>query len=83
MKTLSESLKKSAEIATEFAEYLNNTPQENGNWGTLDENDDLPNEDYRALDLEFGDVTREMVCAYKTAFNKTRNMELANQGRDE
>lgn len=56
-------------LAMEFATQLNNTPNDAENWRALNDNDDLPDGDYTALRQQFGEVTRDMERAYKSAFN--------------
>lgn len=65
------SIETARSIAIEFATELNNTPNELENWHQMDVNDNLPEFDYIALRQQFGEVTREMERAYKTAFNST------------
>lgn len=62
-------IKTAANLATEFANQLNNTPSDAQNWDVLSDSDDLPEFDYIALRTEFGDVTRHMERAYRRAFN--------------
>lgn len=57
-----------ADLGREFAEYLNQS-NDRDNWSELENNDDLPEEDYVTLRAEFGEVTSEMERAYKSAFN--------------
>lgn len=54
-----------------FAAELNATPMEAQNWSALDDSDELPEEDYMALDRAFGEVTEEMEDAYRAGFNDT------------
>ena len=59
---------KSAAAGTETAEYIMGSVDA-ANWSNLLPTDSIPEEDYRMLTAEFGDVTREMETAYKNAFN--------------
>ena len=53
---------------TETAGYIMNSVDAD-NWSELLPTDDMPEEYYRTLTAEYGDVTREMELAYKTSFN--------------
>ena len=53
---------------TETAEYIIGSVDAD-NWSELLPTDSMPEEDYRTLAAEYGDVTREMELAYKTSFN--------------
>lgn len=57
-----------ARLGREFAEHLNHS-HDRDNWSELGNLDDIPEEDYITLRTEFGDVSREMELAYKSAFN--------------
>jgi hypothetical protein len=61
----------SRRIAVEFARELHRNPKQAQNWSALEAHDDLPEFDYITLYAEFGEVTREMERAYKSAFNDT------------
>jgi hypothetical protein len=53
---------------TETAEYIIGSADAD-NWGELLPTDNIPEEDYRTLTAVYGDVTRNMEMAYKSAFN--------------
>lgn len=53
---------------TETAKYIINSVDAD-NWSELLPTDGIPEEDYRTLTAEYGDVSREMETAYKSSFN--------------
>lgn len=57
-----------AAAGTETAAYIMGSVDAD-NWSELLPTDSLPEEDYRTLTYEYGEVTREMESAYKKAFN--------------
>jgi hypothetical protein len=59
---------KSAAAGIETAEYIMGSVNAD-DWSVLMPTDNIPEEDYRMLTAEFGDVTQEMETAYKNAFN--------------
>lgn len=57
-------------LGQQFAEYLNQHPEEAQNWSTLDRGDDLPEHDYVTLRDDHG-MTPEIEDAYRDGFNAT------------
>lgn len=68
--SINEKILESRRIAEQFADQLNADPKEAQNWHALGSHDDLPSGDYAMLLQQFGEVTTEMVDAYKKAFNR-------------
>ncbi len=62
------------ELGKEFAEQLNNCPQELQNWDRLTEHDQLPNEDYLRLREYYGDVNSDVERWYRAGFNGHLNL---------
>ena len=62
------SIQAAAAAGAETAEYIMSSVDAD-NWSELLPTDNLPNEDYKYLTGEYGEVTREMESAYKKAFN--------------
>jgi hypothetical protein len=65
-----------AAAGAETAEYIMGSVDAD-NWSELLPTDSLPEEDYRTLTDEYGEVTREMESAYKKAFNAV--VQAANE----
>lgn len=57
----------------EFAEYLNDHPEERQNWGKLSRQDGIPEGDYVELTSEFGECSSEMEEQFRTGFNQNLN----------
>ena len=66
---MNKSIKIAQALGEEFAEYLNNHPDDAQNWSSLERSDDLPEFDYAELRDRCGDVTHEMEDAYRDVFN--------------